>query len=97
MQPGAAVHPFGSEPDPYWTEHDLWPSGLPRETRIADALDAVRNSTAPPEALHVVFANDGEGHAVGAVSVARTDPITQAFFAGSNCFTTRAGLPAMTE
>jgi len=54
--------------------------GLPRETRIADALDAVRNSTAPPEALHVVFANDGEGHMVGWVSLIallRADPTAQ--------------------
>ncbi len=38
---------------------------------IAEVLDAVRASTAPPEALNVVFAVDGEGHLVGSASTVR--------------------------
>jgi Mg/Co/Ni transporter MgtE len=38
-------------------------------TTAAEALDAVRLSSAPPEALHVVFANNEEGRVVGSVSL----------------------------
>jgi Mg/Co/Ni transporter MgtE len=51
--------------------------GLPIDTPIARALDAVRESTAPPEALHVVFAIDAEGRMLGSASLIallRADP-----------------------
>jgi MgtE intracellular N domain/CBS domain/PRC-barrel domain len=50
---------------------------LPVHTSIAEAIDAVRTSTAPPEALHIIFANDAEGHVVGSISLVallRADP-----------------------
>ncbi|MHB1582365.1 MAG: magnesium transporter MgtE N-terminal domain-containing protein [Acidimicrobiales bacterium] len=42
---------------------------LPGTTTTADALVAVRRSSAPLEALHVVFVADADGNAVGSVSV----------------------------
>jgi CBS domain-containing protein len=42
---------------------------LPGTMTTADALVAVRRSSAPPEALHVVFVADADGNAVGSVSV----------------------------
>jgi sporulation protein YlmC with PRC-barrel domain len=53
---------------------------LPLATSLAEALDAVRRSTAPPEALHVVFASDEEGRMLGSVSLIallRADPVAQ--------------------
>ncbi len=44
---------------------------LPETTSVADALAAIRVSTAPPEALNVVFASDAEGNVVGSVSAVR--------------------------
>jgi hypothetical protein len=43
------------------------PAGLP----VGQVLDAVRASTAPPEALNVVFAVDDAGHLVGSASTVR--------------------------
>jgi Mg/Co/Ni transporter MgtE len=43
---------------------------LPGEIPVTAALDAVRHSAAPPEALNVVFAEGGD-HVVGSVSVVR--------------------------
>lgn len=42
---------------------------LPEDTSVAVALDAVRRSPAPPEALNVVFTSDAQGSVSGAVSV----------------------------
>jgi len=42
---------------------------LPATTTAGDALVAVRRSTAPPEALNIVFVADAEGNAIGSVSV----------------------------
>jgi hypothetical protein len=42
---------------------------LSARTTVVQALDEIRRSTAPQEALHVVFASDGEGHVIGSVSV----------------------------
>ncbi|MGO8863549.1 MAG: magnesium transporter MgtE N-terminal domain-containing protein [Acidimicrobiales bacterium] len=42
---------------------------LPFDSTVAAALDSVRTSQAPPEALHVVFASDYEGRVVGSVSL----------------------------
>jgi len=50
---------------------------LPEETPIADVMAAVRQSTAPPEALNVVFATNQEGKVSGSASVVtviRADP-----------------------
>jgi len=38
---------------------------------VGDVLDAVRASSAPPEALNVVFAIDDAGHLVGSASTVR--------------------------
>jgi CBS domain-containing protein len=38
---------------------------------VADVIGALRRSTAPPEALNVVFAVDGDGHLVGSASAVR--------------------------
>jgi MgtE-like protein/CBS domain protein len=43
---------------------------LPVDVPVSAALDAVRHSTAPPEALNVVFAEGGD-HVVSSVSVVR--------------------------
>jgi hypothetical protein len=43
---------------------------LPVTLHIADVLEAIRRSTAPPEALNVVFANDDD-HVIGSVSAVR--------------------------
>lgn len=42
---------------------------LPETTSVARALDALRESKAPPEALAVVFATDGGGRVSGTASV----------------------------
>jgi CBS domain-containing protein len=44
---------------------------LPASSPIASVIDAVRTSTAPPEALNVVFAVDDEGRLVGSASTVR--------------------------
>ncbi|HVC26003.1 MAG TPA: CBS domain-containing protein [Acidimicrobiales bacterium] len=44
---------------------------LAESTTVAAALDAVRASEAPPEALSTIYASDGEGHLVGTVSIVR--------------------------
>jgi CBS domain-containing protein len=44
---------------------------VPADMPVADVLQALRRSTAPPEALNVVFAVDGEGHLVGSASAVR--------------------------
>jgi hypothetical protein len=41
---------------------------LPVTASVAEALDAIRRSTAPPEALHVVFAADEQDHLAGSIS-----------------------------
>jgi sporulation protein YlmC with PRC-barrel domain len=50
---------------------------LPQDTTVADALSAIRHSSAPPESLNVVFTLDDSGAVAGsvsAVSLIRTDP-----------------------
>jgi MgtE intracellular N domain/CBS domain len=50
---------------------------LPESTEVADALNAIRHSSAPPESLNVVFTLDDDGAVAGsvsAVSLIRTDP-----------------------
>jgi Mg/Co/Ni transporter MgtE len=42
---------------------------LPASTPVRDALEVVRTSTAPPEALAVVFAEGPEGRVTGSASV----------------------------
>jgi CBS domain-containing protein len=42
---------------------------VPASTSVADALDAVRVSPAPVEALYVVFASDAEGRLIGWASL----------------------------
>jgi hypothetical protein len=44
---------------------------VPASTSIGAVLDAVRASTAPPEALNVVFALDDDGHIAGSASTVR--------------------------
>ncbi len=44
---------------------------MPEATIASSALDAIRRSTVAPEALNVVFVNDGQGHTVGAVPAIR--------------------------
>ena len=44
---------------------------LPASATVDQALDAVRASKAPPEALNVVFAVDADGHLVGSASTVR--------------------------
>jgi hypothetical protein len=44
---------------------------MPASAPIADVIAAVRASSAPPEALNVVFAVDGDGHLVGSASTVR--------------------------
>ena len=41
---------------------------LPATTTVADALEAIRSSTAPREALSVVFVADARGLPIGSVS-----------------------------
>jgi len=54
---------------------------LPEQTPVSEVLAAVRASTAPPEALNVVYAKDGHGDVTGSASVvslikaAPTDPL----------------------
>jgi CBS domain-containing protein len=43
---------------------------VPATATVADALDAIRVSTAPAESLHAVFVVDENGHPIGAASVA---------------------------
>jgi Mg/Co/Ni transporter MgtE len=53
---------------------------VPASTPIGEALALVRASTAPPEALNVVFAVDEAGHLVGSASTVRlvqADPSAQ--------------------
>jgi CBS domain-containing protein/sporulation protein YlmC with PRC-barrel domain len=50
---------------------------LPESTSVADALSAIRHSTAPPESLNVVFTLDDSGSVSGSVSAVlliRSDP-----------------------
>jgi CBS domain-containing protein len=50
---------------------------LPEAATVADAIAAVRHSTAPPESLHVVFALHDDGSVSGSASVVallRADP-----------------------
>jgi MgtE intracellular N domain/CBS domain len=50
---------------------------LPQTTQVADALSAIRHSSAPPESLNVVFTLDDSGAVAGsvsAVSLIRSDP-----------------------
>jgi len=50
---------------------------VPESSTVAEALEAVRRSTAPPEAASVIFAMDEDGHMVGTaslVSVVRAPP-----------------------
>jgi hypothetical protein len=44
---------------------------LSLDTPVPDVLDAVRTSTAPPEALGIVFASGAEGQLVGSTTVVR--------------------------
>ncbi len=44
---------------------------LPASTRVADALEAIRESRAAPEALNVVFVTDPDGTVIGSVSAVR--------------------------
>ncbi len=44
---------------------------LPATLPVAGALEAIRSSTAPPEALNVVFAADADDRVIGAVSAVR--------------------------
>jgi CBS domain-containing protein len=44
---------------------------LPEKTLVGDALDAVRRSEAPPEALTTIYASDDDGRLVGTASVVR--------------------------
>lgn len=44
---------------------------LPANTPVSEVLDAIRQSTAPHEAIHVVFASDDDGHVVGSASAIR--------------------------
>jgi len=44
---------------------------LPESTPVSDVLEAVRISTAPPEALSVVFASGNDGRVTGSASVVR--------------------------
>ena len=44
---------------------------LPESTPVSDVLEAVRTSTAPPEALSVVFASGDDGRVTGSASVVR--------------------------
>jgi CBS domain-containing protein len=43
---------------------------VPATATVADALEAIRVSTAPAESLHAVFVVDENGHPIGAASVA---------------------------
>lgn len=44
---------------------------LPAHTPVQEVLDAIRRSTAPHEAIHVVFAADAEGEIIGSASAVR--------------------------
>ena len=44
---------------------------MPASSSIAEVLEAVRRSTAPPEALNVIFEVDDEGRMVGSASAVR--------------------------
>jgi hypothetical protein len=51
---------------------------VPMQASVADALAAVRQSAAPPEALYVVFAHDGSDRVVGSISLIallRAEPV----------------------
>jgi hypothetical protein len=53
---------------------------LPDRMTVGEAIEAVRRSTAPPEALNVVFVTDQHDKAIGSVSVIdliKADPSTQ--------------------
>ena len=43
---------------------------LPSSATVAEALDAIRTSKVPAEALHVVFVLDGDEHPIGEASIA---------------------------
>lgn len=58
---------------------------LPADTRVAAVLDGVRSSTAPPEALNVVFATGPGGRLVGSASVVRLVQADPAAPFGSLC------------
>jgi hypothetical protein len=45
--------------------------GVPADRSIAQVLEGVRTSSAPPEALNVVFALDDQGHLAGSASTVR--------------------------
>ena len=50
---------------------------MPADSSIAEVLEAIHRSSAPPEALNVVFAVDDDGHMVGsatAVRLVQADP-----------------------
>ena len=44
---------------------------LPASTPVSKVLDAIRQSTAPPEAIHVVFASGDDGQVIGSASAIR--------------------------
>jgi hypothetical protein len=44
---------------------------LPSTSTVSEALGAIRGSTAPHEAIHVVFVNDAEGGVIGSASAVR--------------------------
>jgi CBS domain-containing protein len=44
---------------------------MPESTPVREVLEALRTSTAPPEALSVVFASGGDGRVTGSASVVR--------------------------
>ncbi len=58
---------------------------LPAETPVAAVLDGVRSSTAPPEALNVVFATGPGERLVGSASVVRLVQADPAASFGSLC------------
>jgi CBS domain-containing protein len=58
---------------------------LAADTPVAAVLEAVRASSAPPEALNVVFAADPDGQVVGSVSVVRLVQADAAVTLGSVC------------
>jgi len=44
---------------------------LPASAPVSEVLDAIRQSTAPHEAIHVVFARDDAGHVIGSATAIR--------------------------
>jgi len=44
---------------------------LPADTPVSEVLDAIRRSTAPHEAIQIVFAADAEGKVIGSASAVR--------------------------